>query len=164
MSVQLFQSITTYQNEAERGESTPLGCVAFTTFWCLLKLTNRLHYGLKKKQKTMRVKPQEVLYNFLFVVQSKCRGVWLLFGVGEDRIKRDDSLFITESAASRSTLIGMEEWHWENPNLSITHRGLWEMIGYSSEENRFYLRSNYLIKQSISWNATVDMFIIILWH
>lgn len=33
-------------------ERTPLGCVAFTSFWCLLKLTNQLHYDKNNESKS----------------------------------------------------------------------------------------------------------------
>lgn len=70
-------------------ECTPLGRLAFTSFWCLLKLTNRLHYGKKNNES----EAQEALYDFLSVELPKYWDVGLLFSVGEtQREKKKDPL------------------------------------------------------------------------
>lgn len=73
--------------------------------------------------KTMRVKAQEALYNFLSVVQTKCWNAGLLSNVGERQSKKGEPLYHRKHS-SRSTLIGMagKPVLCENSNLSITNR------------------------------------------
>lgn len=67
-SIMSAQSVPVNCNITESNkerESSPLGYAVFTSFWCLLKLTNWLHYGKK------RIKARGALYNLLTVVDNE---------------------------------------------------------------------------------------------
>lgn len=71
--------------------------------------------------KTIKVKPREATYKFLFVVHIKWWDVELLFGVGGRQSKKK-SPFYHRKHSSKIHIIGMTEWLCENPNLPITQR------------------------------------------
>lgn len=143
-----LQLITTKQ----RARMNPIRLLVFTSFWCLLKLTNRLHYG----KKTMRVNAREAMHNFLSVVQPKCWDVGLLFCVSEKQIKKQ--ILYHRRHSTRSTLFKMagQPILCENPNhpckpLNVICEGqiFFQKKIQPQKQWMCHLRSTHLIKESV---------------